>query len=348
MSTTAIGYMVGFLLLAFLLLPVLTFLVWGWPARRREILNSISETGAGTYLKQFFPNEYPEGGTLKNFASHYDQRFGRRLYAVPLLFLALIGALLSALMISELMRTLGATESSILAIPLVSIAAGAGGYMWAFNDLIGRARRFDLAPVHLNGATFRLVISIPMGTAVSALFADPIGAPLAFLLGAFPTNTLFTIARRLASRRLDLGDEGKKESELERLQGIDTEVAERFLDEGISNIVQLAYCDPIDLTMRSNRSFSYVADCVSQALAWLYFEDKLPVMRQYSARGAQEIYTLVDELAGDDEESKAAQHTLSLLAKKIELDEKVLTRTLREISLDPYTKFLADIWQTGK
>jgi len=243
---------------------------------------------------------------------------------------------------------MGATDSSLLAIPLVSVAAGAGGYMWASYDLIGRARRFDLAPVHLNGATFRLAISIPMGTAVSALFTDAAAAPLAFLLGAFPTSTLFTISRRLVSNRLKLGDEGKKERDLDRLQGIDTEVAERFLDEGISNIIQLAYCDPIDLTMRSNRSFSYIADCVSQALAWLYFEDKLPAMRMYSARGAQEIATLVAELDGNAEESAAAQITVSMLANKIELDENVLVRTLREVALDPYTRFLVDVWHVGE
>ena len=159
MSTTTIDLIIGLLLLGFLLLPVLTFLVSGWPAKRREVLNSISEIGVGTYLKQFFPNEYPEGGNLKAFTSHYDNRFGRRHYALPLLFLGLVGALLLALMISELMRTLGKTDCSLLEIPLVSIAAGAGGYMWASYDLIGRARRFDLAPVHLNGATFRLAIS---------------------------------------------------------------------------------------------------------------------------------------------------------------------------------------------
>ena len=187
-----------------------------------------------------------------------------------------------------------------------------------------------------------------MGTAVSALFADPVGAPLAFLLGAFPTKTLFTIARRLASQRLKMGEEGKKERKLESLQGIDTDTAERFVDEGISNIVQLAYCDPVELTMRSNLSFSYVTDCASQALAWLYFEDKLRVMKLYSARGAQEIASLIDELDGDKEEAEAAKHTLSLMAAKIELDEKVLARTLSEVALDPYTKFLRDIWHADE
>ena len=107
MSTT-IDLIIGLLLLGFLLLPVLTFLVSGWPAKRREVLNSISEIGVRTYLKQFFPNEYPEGGNLEAFTSHYDKRFGRRHYALPLLFLGLVGALLLALMISALMQTLGA------------------------------------------------------------------------------------------------------------------------------------------------------------------------------------------------------------------------------------------------
>ena len=127
MGTTNIGLVIGLLLLAFLILPVLTFLHSGWSTKRKEILNSISKKGAGTYLKQFFPNEYPEGGTLEDFTSHYDQRFGRGHYAMPLLFLFLIAALLLALMVGELLRTLGATDSSILAIPLVSVAAGAGG-----------------------------------------------------------------------------------------------------------------------------------------------------------------------------------------------------------------------------
>ena len=71
MSTTTIDLIIGLLLLGFLLLPVLTFLVSGWPAKRREVLNSISEIGVRTYLKQFFPNEYPEGGNLEALANAF-------------------------------------------------------------------------------------------------------------------------------------------------------------------------------------------------------------------------------------------------------------------------------------
>jgi hypothetical protein len=38
-------------------------------------------------------------------------------------------------------------------------------------------------------------------------------------------------------------------TQLERLQGIKTVIAERFSDEGISTICQLAYCDPDHITM---------------------------------------------------------------------------------------------------
>lgn len=126
----------------------------------------------------------------------------------------------------------------------------------------------------------------------------------------------------MASRRLGLseaGDEGK--SELEKLQGITPGLAERFQDEGASTILQLAYADPIDLTIRANLSFNFVIDCVSQAVAWLYFEKKLAVTRRYSLRGAHEIHTCV-----------------------VELDGTVLAKVLRQIAYDPYIEFNHDIW----
>jgi len=95
-----------------------------------------------------------------------------------------------------------------------------------------------------------------------------VALPIAFLLGAFPTRSISTIARRLARRQLNLGadTEEKAESELEALQGVDTRIAERFADEGITTIVPLAYSDPVELTTRcASFSFSFVVDCASQA-----------------------------------------------------------------------------------
>ena len=121
----------------------------------------------------------------------------------------------------------------------------------------------------------------------------------------------------------------------------------------MGTILQLAYSDPVDLTIRTGYSFSYVIDCCSQALAWLRFENNLTKMRKYGIRGAQEIITFVNELNRAteqstevmDEKQKRAEITLTVLATELNLDKTALNRALEEIAFDPYSQFLNDIWQ---
>ena len=70
----------------------------------------------------------------------------------------------------------------------------------------------------------------------------------------------------------------------------------------MSNIVALAWMDPIDLTIRTNFEFSFVVDCISQGA----FLDLCS--RRYSAgstflrcRGAQEVSTFMDSVKSGDE-----------------------------------------------
>jgi predicted flap endonuclease-1-like 5' DNA nuclease len=143
----------------------------------------------------------------------------------------------------------------------------------------------------------------------------------------------------------ELGEEGV--SELERLQGVNTSNAEAFADEGVTTILQLAYSDPIDLTIRTSLGFSYVVDCVSQALAWIYFEDELKTLRKHSLRGAQEIASFISEL--DDSKDRKAQArakaALQQIAQELQKQPESLERTFREIAEDPYTQFLWNAWQ---
>jgi hypothetical protein len=76
---------------------------------------------------------------------------------------------------------------------------------------------------------FRLTIAIPTGYALSAVLKPDMAQPIAFLVGAFPTNTLMTIIRMLAVTRLDFGEMPLSDAtELQELQGIDLRKAERF------------------------------------------------------------------------------------------------------------------------
>ncbi|HEV8142159.1 MAG TPA: hypothetical protein VGQ77_04830 [Methylomirabilota bacterium] len=334
------------LLVALLLIPPLRHLWTGWVIRRSEIVGALSENGVRLYFTQFYPMvQLPDANLTAFFEQHYDRRYGRRHYALPFIFLAITASLLLYLAIRAVLPWIrdGALLETLSA---VGVAAVAGAYAWVVIDVIGRCRSRELAPADLYLATVRLVISAPLAFALTRLLKDDAAVALAFLLGSFPTRMLFKLGRRVASRRLGLseaGDEGR--SDLEKLQGITPGLAERFQDEGASTILQLAYADPIDLTIRANLSFNFVIDCVSQALAWLYFEDKLAVARRYSLRGAHEIHTLVRDLDGEDgDEKRAAQRIVDRLAAALELDATVLAEVLRQIAYDPYTEFNYDIW----
>jgi hypothetical protein len=236
-----------------------------------------------------------------------------------------------------------------LVLPPIAVAAVAGAYMWVLHDFIRRIQERDLVPTNLFWASFRLLVSAPLGFAVTTIFRDEVGVAIAVLLGAFPTRTLFTIARRSVRSKLNLGDSPEERSyELEALQGIVRIQAERFSDEGVESILQLAYSDPIDLTMRTNFSFSYVVDCCSQALAWLYFGQDLAKMWRFGIRGGQEIFNIISEIDSPDKSKTRVKaqtkECLEEISKQIEMDRELLERTMREIAEDPYTLFLCDVW----
>jgi hypothetical protein len=97
--------------------------------------------------------------------------------------------------------------------------------------------------------------------------------------------------------------------------------------------------------MRTNLSFVFVSDLASQAPAWIYFGKKLDSLRECGLRGAVEIHNLrtnMDSLNEDDRANTKA--VLDKAAEILSLSPKAISNVIREISDDPYTKFLTDTW----
>lgn len=349
-------YILSVIALGILFGVVIHYLISGWIDRRREILGSFSKKAIEEYIELFFFSELrgSENPELA-FRRLYHKRFVRRYFLIPGACLLAISGFLLVLVSSTVFVWLRKESNYPLDLPPIAVAAVAGAYMWVLYDFIGRARRRDLGPTDLFGASLRFLIAAPLGFAIATLFRDEVGVPIALLLGAFPTRALFTIARRVVTSKLNLGSIGEERGyELESLQGIGRAQAERFEDEGVANILQLAYSDPLDLTIRTNFSFSYVVDCCSQALAWLYFQRDLEKMRRFGLRGGQEIQTLISEIDGDyegdakkrDDVAKRAKKCRDLVAAELKMDPQALERSMREIAEDPYTRFLYDVWCT--
>ena len=334
------------LLLCLQHVPILLFLAGPWRYRRDEITSTFTSSAAALYFKTF---QHLRRQTT--FQKYYNQRFGRWRYAFPLVFLAAVSGTALLWGVTSILAWVGLREVATGLLGPTPVAALSGAYAWTVADLLTRWRYRDLLPIDLWWSTWRFVIAVPLAVAVGQAFAPALSAPVAFLLGAFPTRSITTLARRFARRALDLGadTDSKSESQLEELQGVDTRIAERFSDEGITTILQLAYSDPVELTMRCpSFSFSFVVDLISQALAWIYLGDALNVMRLRSLRGAQEIATLIAEIAGDDAEAASLASTVVTdIAALLKVDQATFTHTLREIAEDPFTQFLSEVWATG-
>jgi hypothetical protein len=325
-------------------LPIVVYLVSVWTSRRDSLLDNFDDAAIILYYEQFHPTrKLARGHEQATFGKDFSSRYGRRHYVVPLMLLTV----LTATSVFAGVRTLQwwqHVSPGAFAMSPIMASAMAGGFTWVIGDVLSRLRRRDLTAADVYNLSFRILIAGPFGWTLAQLAAPAVGVPLAFLLGAFPTSVLFTIARRLAATKLGVGDDPVSGAlELESLQSVTKTNAERYYDEGISTIVQLAYADPIDLTVRTNFDFNYVVDCISQALLWIYVGDHLKLMALYSLRGAQEAASLMDDVA--DSATKAqAMLTVTKAAADLNIDPAALLTTLQGVAEDPYTKFLVTVW----
>ena len=331
---------------AMVLVPLALYLLRPWATRRDKLLSNLTDQSLMLYYRQFYPSFKPTLATvIADFKEYFHKHFGRRFYVLPTVLLATltIASVLAAARTLQVQQRL-APATSQYALPVIVVAALAGGFTWVINDLIGRLRRRDLTVSDVYSASFRILLSVPFGWAFSELLRPGFGVPLAFLLGVFPTGTLFKIGRRLAAQKLGVSDDPESGTlELERLQSISKTNAERFYDEGISTMVQLAYADPIDLTIRTNFDFNYVIDCISQALLWIYLEDKARALASYSFRGAQEVSGVVHSLRNPKRQAQATA-TINAVASILNMPPVSLQSTLNQVSEDPYTRFICSIW----
>ncbi|MGA3068299.1 MAG: hypothetical protein ABSF29_15750 [Tepidisphaeraceae bacterium] len=282
------------------IVPVLYYLGSnsGWKMRKQRILLSFKESALDKYYKLYFPaRKKLVADNAATFEADYRKYYGRKHFVVPVILLSLISAIGLWGAAQTTLVWLGAS-AGLKALPAMAVSSIMGAYTWVIYDQLRRLRSGDFARGDVGNAAFRFVIAVPFGYALG-VFDPTFGVGLAFLVGVFPTRTLFTFGRRLFNQQFKMGEAGSKgTSELEQLQNVGRTVAERFQDEGITTIAQLAWNDPIDMTIRTNLDFNFVVDCMSQSLLAIYVGSDLQKLAKYSLRGAQEVTALLDALKG--------------------------------------------------
>jgi hypothetical protein len=232
------------------------------------------------------------------------------------------------------------------------VIAISGAYLYSLSDQIQRWYTWDLLPADLYWVSFRFVAAIPLGWVARYFVANRLAIPAAFVIAAFPTNTALVIMRRLLSQGLRLGEVPMSgHTELMHLSGIDLGKAERFASENVTTIAQLAYADPVELTMRTNFEYSYIVDCVSSALLFLYVgREHLMKLTQFGIRGAFEMRNIYLDIESEDLEIAAnAKNKLRSIATQIHyLSPEALENVCVETGDDPCTIFIFESWKSGE
>ncbi|WP_342619799.1 hypothetical protein [Rhodoferax sp. GW822-FHT02A01] len=339
-----------------LMTPVLRYICYGWLAKRKDIMDGLNDDARQAYFEMFSRgSETPKAGNAsKAFEDFHFKWYGRKYFAWPTLLLFLVSVSAVTLVTLTCLKHLGFTTYTIFELPNTAMAALGGAYLWVVDDHVSRARRLDFAPSDVHWGTLRLVIAIPMGYGFGALLSPGFGPFVSFALGAFPLDALLVMLRRLSEKQLGLGNtDAESSDDITKLQGINKMILDRLRNEDISTVTQMAYCDPVRLVMRANLDFVFVCDCMNQALAWLYFEGKLAVIRPFGLRGAVEIKNFINELDFDTKGNTDAMAlanrdravaALPAIAAALQMDVNALQVPLREIAADPYTDFLSRIW----
>lgn len=334
-------------------MPVRYYLLTAWAAKKRDIVDGLSEIACMRYFGMFCRGEtLPAEGTASvEFAAMFEKWYGRRNFAAAWILLIVVATIAAAAVAGSLPINIGWETPPSLKMPETAIAALAGAYMWVVDDLIARARRLDMEPADLLWATLRLLICIPMGYAFSKLATSDVAQFSAFALGAFPITTLTAMLRRLANKSLAIEESNIEVADsIIKLDGTSRTMVERLSLIDLRTVLQIAYCDPVHTTMRSNISFDVITDLMAQALVRIYLRDSCDKIAPMGLRGAVEVHSFIEDLdyLGDDlKRVKAQQLAASMIpgvAAALSLTEAELQYVLRQIAGDPFTLFLREIW----
>ena len=333
------------LLTAIMLYPLVDYLRYGWVLKKQEIEGCMSDAAKLMYFDVWLENKN-NAVTLANvdveFKKYYLQRYGRQRFLWPIVFVFLVAIVGNGILGQALFDLRGATESKALHLPAAAIA---GAYTFVTWDFFARVQRRALGTSDVLRGALRLAMAVPLGFVLGGIADGGWAVLLAYGIGVFPFDDVSVILRRLVYDRLKVPqDDGKATDPVTNLSGVDTDTADRIADADVATIPQLAWTDPIQMIMRTNLSFDYVVDIVSQALAWVYFGDNLHKLRRFGLRGAYESYNLKADLGSPTAAVQAtAKSVMFDAAKEIGLAQTGMLNAIDQIAADKATEFLCKV-----
>ena len=125
--------------------PVLHYLIYGWEAKRRDIMDGLGADARLQYFRMFRrvgaqPTQAADAST--KFELLYTEWYGRKFFCFPTILFCCSSVISVALVIFTVLHGRGFMDNPLFNIPEPAIAALAGAYMWVVN-WISRHRIFN-------------------------------------------------------------------------------------------------------------------------------------------------------------------------------------------------------------
>jgi hypothetical protein len=336
--------------------PIVFYLFDGWGWRRHVIMCSLSDKAKDKYLSTYHSEANDPATAPRRFAAFYDHWFGRGRLIVPTVLITIIVTLYTFLLTCYAAQSVAhwsiiylADDPSGRTAHALAIAAAAiaGAYVFVSLEAIGQVARRDVAAEDLCFHALRYMGCVPVAFALASLVKNDAALIIAFAAGAFPLPMIARIIRQDTQKRLGVTPTSDTQADLiTKLLGVDDAVFARMNEIGVTSIGQMAWSDPIALTMRTNLGFMFVIDLVSQALAWSYLGTKLETLRPMGLRGAYEIRVLMNE--ANDAASPLNANAIDLIpqaAAAVGLTLPEFLNAAHQVADDATAEFLVEATQ---
>jgi len=220
-----------------------------------------------------------------------------------------------------------------------------GSYLWNCYDLIHRTANFNLPPDAFARMWLKFWVAAAVASVISREPVDSLQPALGFAIGLLSIPVLFEAMADKASKYFKIKTtEGDITTKIAVLQGATPDVIDTLSDLDIQSTVQLAYCDPITVIVRTNLAWVVIIDLIDQALLFNYLGSEVAKIRSGGYRGCIEVATIGANLNGDARQKLVGSASLSNFATLLGWQEPKALDLVQTLYTDAQVNLIWDLF----
>ncbi|WP_185219129.1 hypothetical protein [Paraburkholderia dinghuensis] len=315
----------------FAVAPYVRFIDHGWWARYDEFRNQLWGEALSEYLWQFWHRRGADANALHDFSSGkpaveaddakrarwknasalfdliYKEQYGLMAFVTPLGFLltaVLVGAqYVTIVSLRDLLPGSNDIFSLVKQISphgaALSVSAIFGAYLFVVGDCVDSVRKGILNVADVYWYSLRMILAVPIATALTFALPDAVAVNVAFALGVLPVAFINKQLRRFASLQLK-SEVGQEPDQIIKLEGVTAPIVSLLDAEGVTSIEQLLGMDPVLLSIHTGLPFRFVLRLGAQAVVRRHFGEAGFALSGLGLADATSVYSLIRQLTGPD------------------------------------------------